>query len=372
MSATELPRAFEPHFYRQHCQNAANLSDEMALAHYKAEGIQAGFMGSPAAERGALLSFIEQGASVLEIGPFHSPSVTGERVRYLDVFSTDELTKLVEEAGHDTSRVPTIHYVAPKGGFDMVDQTFDAVFSGHCIEHQPDLVRHLQGVSGILEEDGRYFIACPDKRFCFDHFAPASGVADVLAAHHAQRAVHQPRSFIVQKVHRAHNDGDRHWAADHGSQQYETYSDPKAEIFKDLPDDDAYHDTHAWQFTPSSFFEIMSFLYRIGMIDLAPERVYQTRANSQEFTAVLRKGKSQETRDEASFVPQDAPGQKSGLVLSYENLLAELDRARADLATTKVELANAKAELASVYASHSWGITEPLRRLRTGFGRTRK
>lgn len=370
MSGNPLPQVLDLDFYRFHCSEASKLSDELALAHYKTTGIQEGFIGSPAAERGYLLSFIGKDDPVLEIGPFHAPSVVGEQVRYMDVLATDQLIDAVREAGHDTSRVPKIHYVAPKGGFDMVGRKFAAVFSGHCIEHQPDLIRHLQGVSGILDEGGRYYIACPDKRFCFDHFAPVSGIADILTAYHAKRVVHQSRSFIVQRVHRAHNEGDRHWAGDHGPQQYEGYSDPVSEIYRDIPNDDAYHDTHAWQFTPTSFFDLMTFLYRVGLIDLAPERVYHTRRGSQEFTAVLKKGKISPPQGETCFVRPDVADKNSITIIDYNNAIDGLESTRyifnvvqEELKSAREELTGAKEELAQVYASRSWRVTGPLRRM---------
>lgn len=347
MRTTSLPSAFEPDFYRQSYPDLSHLTDQEALEHFRSEGIAKGYSGSPCANRGHLLSFAHGDGSILEIGPFHAPSAVGKHVRYMDAFTTEELTRLVRDAGHDTSNVPQIHYVAPKGGFDMVDRTFSAVFSGHCIEHQPDLVRHLQGVSGVLEDGGRYYIACPDKRYCFDHYAPETVIVDVLAAYHEKRSVHQARSFLIQGLSRAHNDSERHWAHDHGPRQYEGYKDAKREIFGFIPNDGTYHDTHAWQFTPGSFFQIMSFLYEVGLSDLAPERVYHTRFGTNEFTAVLRKGQHTVDREKAFTEP-----------LSLED--AALTRYDALVRVREGEMAERDALL----ASHSWRPTAPLRWMR--------
>jgi hypothetical protein len=43
----------------------------------------------------------------------------------------------------------------------------------------------------------------------------------------------------------------------------------------------------------------MSFLYEVGLADLAPERVYHTRFGTNEFTAVLRKWQHAFDRDKA-------------------------------------------------------------------------
>jgi len=331
MQTISLPRAFEPDFYRETYPDLAHLTVDEALEHYRTDGIGNGYAGSPAAERFHLLSFADNKEAILEIGPFHAPSVFGGQVRYMDVLNTEGLINAVREAGHDTSRVPQIHYVAPTGGFHMVDRKFAAVFSGHCIEHQPDLVRHLQGVSSILDDDGRYYIACPDKRYCFDHYAPESTVVDILAAYYASHKVHQPRSFIVQHLHRTHNEAARHWSNNHGQQQYMNHENAKTDIFA-IPRDDAYHDIHAWQFTPSSFFRMMNFLYAVRLTDLAPERVYHTRFGTQEFTAALRKGRHRFSQDEAFIEPLS--GEDYISLLKRTNLLFknEIERLRDELA----------------------------------------
>ena len=361
-----LPPVFEPDFYREHQPHLANLSDEEALEHYRSEGIASGYIASPGALRGHLLSFAGNEKSILEIGPFHAPSITGNNVRYMDVLTTDELKDAVRNAGHDTSNVPQIDYVAPKGGFDMVDRRFSAVFSGHCIEHQPDFIRHFQGVSSVLEDGGRYYIACPDKRFCFDHYAPESTVSDVLAAYHANRRFHHPRSFIVQRLHRAHNDAARHWSGDHGPQPYVHYTDIQKEVFSDLPSEDVYHDTHAWQFVPASFFQIMSFLYVAGLTDFAVERVYHTRHGSQEFTAVLRKGRH--AIDSATAFVEATPVEALFSHLKNERVrtLDEIEKLEGDHIRAKIEIERLKQDLNAVFASRSWAVTRPLRRI-SGF-----
>jgi SAM-dependent methyltransferase len=47
---------------------------------------------------------------------------------------------------------------------------FQLIMSSHALEHQPDLVRHLQKVSRLLRKGGYYLAFVPNKRFCFDHY----------------------------------------------------------------------------------------------------------------------------------------------------------------------------------------------------------
>ena len=90
-----------------------------------------------------------------------------------------------------------------------------AVFSSHCIEHQPDLVRHLQEVANLLEPDGAYFLLIPNKLYCFDHFIAETSVADVMLAHHLGHRVHTLASVIEHRALTTHNDPSRHWLGDH-------------------------------------------------------------------------------------------------------------------------------------------------------------
>lgn len=375
MKKIELPPVFELDFYRQQQPELSHLTYEDAVKNYQSEGISKGHLSSHGALRGHLLDYAKREGSILEIGPFHAPSITGDNVRYMDVLSTEELTEAVKKAGHEISNVPEIHYVAPKGGFDMVDRKFAAVFSGHCIEHQPDLIRHFQGVSSVLEDGGRYYIACPDRRYCFDHYLPETAVVDILAAFYAQRNVHSARTFLAQRLHRSHNDAARHWAGDHGAPSGQGYRELRKELFVDLPGEDAYHDAHAWQFTPASFFEVMNFLHEAQLVDFSVERVYHTRFATQEFTAVLRKGAVDLDKNEVFLDQAPIKSIVAAVKVENEGLQAEVDFLR-----KKIEELNSQKssdekliehlndELKSIHASRSWAVTRPLRRLTAQFG----
>ncbi len=54
----------------------------------------------------------------------------------------------------DAHRTPKIEYLSPTGDLTIVNRRFHAVLSSHCIEHQPDLIRHLQHVAALLDPGG--------------------------------------------------------------------------------------------------------------------------------------------------------------------------------------------------------------------------
>ena len=140
------------------------------------------------ASRAGIVKAAQACESVLEIGPFHAPALSGPGVAYFDLQPTDALIARVRDYGLPTSRVPKIDYSEPTGDLSVIDRRFDAVFSSHCIEHQPSLIRHLTQVSNVLHPGGAYYLIVPDKRYCFDHYLPLSTLGGVIEAHHETAA----------------------------------------------------------------------------------------------------------------------------------------------------------------------------------------
>jgi len=205
--------AFDPVFYRGTYPDLAHLTDAEAEKHYRDHGMAEGRLASAAGTRQTFLNDIGAADEVLEIGPFVSPLLTGPNVKYLDILSREQLVARAKAHALDMSRLPDeIHYV---GELQAIDDDFDVVISSHSIEHQPDLVHHLQQVGRILRHGGRYFLMIPDKRYCFDHFIPESTIAGVLQAHLEKRTKHTLASVIEHLALNTHNDAVRHWNADH-------------------------------------------------------------------------------------------------------------------------------------------------------------
>ena len=137
--------------------------------------------------------------------------------------------------------------------------TFDVVLSSHVIEHQPDLVAHLNAVERLLVPGGFYFLLIPDKNYCFDHFIAESTIADIVDAHHSRRKIHTLRSQIEHAALATHNNSRRHWSGDHGM-----LLDVKERVmraiaqYEQAPDD--YVDVHAWYFSPATFRQNINLL----------------------------------------------------------------------------------------------------------------
>ena len=279
--------AFDPSYYVSRYPDLSHMSAQEAADHFVEYGIAEGRQGHPRGSRSTFVEHIVFLESILEIGPFNAPIARGSNVRYLDVLDAEQLRQRAEACGLDPSGCPeVVDYV---GDISDIQETFQGVLSSHCIEHQPDLIHHLNGVARLLPIGGFYFLYVPDKRYCFDHFLPKSTIAEVIQAHDERRTTHLLRSVIEHFALVTHNDAGRHWAGDHGGDDVGSVI-PKIEwAIEHHRTSKEYIDVHAWYFTPDSFWEIMSVLHQSGMSSLSPVAVYPTLRDELEFFAILRR-----------------------------------------------------------------------------------
>lgn len=282
-----FPLEFDPDFYRSQYSNLRRMSDRALREHYEKRGRLEGRIATSAVPRDNFIKLVPDN-SVLEIGPFVNPVMRGPKVKYFDLMSRDQLIERATRTGIAAEKVPEIDFVSPRGDLSIVDQKFFTVISSHCIEHQPDMLRHLRQVENILEDGGCYFLLIPDKRYCFDHFLPESTIAEIIEAHREGRTVHTLSNVIKCIALTAHNDPVRYWNGDAGKRPL----DPKKIEAAIHAYDDAkgnYLDVHSLYFTPASFRDIMATLCELRLTRLEPERVYDTPKHWNEFCAILRK-----------------------------------------------------------------------------------
>jgi SAM-dependent methyltransferase len=235
---------------------------------------------------------LQGSTSVLEIGPFDQPIMRGKHVKYFDIMDQEALINRARECGRNQDGCPRIDYVSDRGDLSVItEEKFDSVLSSHCIEHQPNLIRHLNQVFEILRPGGKYFVIVPDKRFIFDHYLPLTRVSDVIAAHTEAREVHTAASVITHYAETTHNSPIRHWLGFHRPPRTgPPYLDRLREALKMTSAGKTdYIDVHSWFFTPTNFLAIITTLAQAGLIGLTIERVYGTPFGSNEFFAVLRR-----------------------------------------------------------------------------------
>lgn len=284
-----FPSAFDPTTYRALHSDLWYLDDHALRDHYARVGRKEGRRSHVLPNRAALVAIVADAKSILEIGPSTRPLVTGPNVRYFDVVDVGEDLRQAGRVDDPAAAAPKIDYLSPTGDLGIVDRTFDIVISSHSIEHQPDLVGHLQHVDALLKPGGFYVVLAPDKRYCFDHFIPESSIGDVIEAAAERRSLHSLRSLVNQDVLTTHNEPVRHWAGDHGdkSRVMARNIETALELYVMSLANDTYVDRHAWQFTDESFETIIRLLNELNLISLPVLQVYPTTAAQHEFWAVL-------------------------------------------------------------------------------------
>lgn len=287
-----FPPEFEPKIYLQKYEDLrkAKFSDEQLARHYANHGKAEGRITNSIASRYDFIPLIPTNISVLEIGPFYTPVVKGDNIKYFDVLNTEQLIARANDLNYPIEKVPHIHFVDPKGDLSIVDEKFDAVVSSHNIEHQPDLIDHFEKVEGILNPGGLYFCLVPDKRYCFDHYMPGTTIADIVGRHEDNLKVHYLKSVIEHRALTTHNEPERHWNGDHGPIYANTASRITDAIAEYQRANGGYVDVHAHHFTPDIFAGIMGLLYEMKYTSLRVLRNYHTRRNQSEFFVIMQKG----------------------------------------------------------------------------------
>ena len=253
-------------------------------------------------------SLFDKSARGLEIGPSYNPIAArrlGYHVDVLDHTSTEGLrSKYANEPNIDVGLIEEVDFVWTDGSLcETVGAvaSYDYIVASHVIEHTPDFLGFLNQCSALLKSDGRIVLAVPDKRRCFDACRPLTSLGEILQAHHEGRTRHTPATAFDHVAYMVTLDGRSGWArgADGCVAMANDLGFAKA-VYERSLSDPAYHDFHAWVFTPSSFRLIMSDLAAIGETDLREADFRLT--DGFEFLTVLSKtgGRDVPTRTELS------------------------------------------------------------------------
>ena len=288
-----FPENFDTGIYKNLNKDLKKLEDKQLITHYLIHGKKEGRICCDVTNRETLKKYIDtNNLDCLEIGPFDCPVLRGSKVKYFDVLNKKDLIERSKKCGrkNHVSGIPYIDYVDSKGNLRIVKEKFDIVLSCHSIEHQVDLIKHLNDVSMILKPKGKYVIIIPDKRFCFDHFLPETTIAEIIDKNSQNRTFHTLKSVIEHRSLTCHNDTLRHWKGDHGKQSFENNPHlikKSIEEYQLNMKQNSYLDVHSFQFFPDSFSQIIHLLNVNKYINLREERIYQTTYGKNEFYVVL-------------------------------------------------------------------------------------
>lgn len=235
----------------------------------------------------------------LEIGPWANPLQGVLNAKYFDRVDRETIVKAVKtenvlSPGNSDLVPQKIDYVSATGDLGIVKDKFDHVFSRYNVEHQFDLVEHLNKVYDILNDNGKYFAIIPDKRYMFDYFLSDTLLSDVLHAHYVKEKKYSLRVWL-QSCERTHINPDLHWNGNHGQDLFDIKTDFSCyeSLIKDYLDNKLRTiievNSHPWRFYPRSFLFIVDSLNKMGLTKLKVEKIYCTRANELHFYAVLKR-----------------------------------------------------------------------------------
>jgi Methyltransferase domain len=254
-----------------------------------------------------LRGLVPRDQPTIEIGPSFSPIIPkqlGFNVRIVDHADREGL---VAKFRND-ERVPDVSVIEE---VDVVWQgeplstllprrQHAAIVASHVIEHAPNFIGFLRECSELLADGGAIYLIVPDRRFCFDAFAPPTDVAKVIADHRLGRTLHSFESFYrIGSWVRAN--GEICWGQ-HLIERLEFLAGTPTDWLRTVErsaDSATYIDTHENFFTPSSFVLLIEELRFIGLLDLAIAMACRPRGC--EFVAILSRNAESAPVDSAAF-----------------------------------------------------------------------
>ncbi len=272
-----LPPELDLPTYAQRNPDLQAFSQDQLLRHWDEFGQREVRIASTVADRDTFLNLLLLKHTFLEIGVFDRPSLEFLRdetrtIHYADWLSKEELVRRASQLpGRNPDRVPDIQWILAQG-YDQITLKYDAVVSHHCVEHQPDLIRHFINIHSILEPGGCYFFTVPDKRRCFDQFIQETTIVDVLEAYYLERKSPSFKSVLEHRcfINHTYPNGDNPYQCKDPSLKVKF--NRVFEEYKSSP----YIDVHCWQFTPYSFKELYNQLTSLEFLPPYSElRVYQ-------------------------------------------------------------------------------------------------
>src|SRR6266850_1470518 len=135
------------------------------------------------------LLHIDKNGHGIEIGPSHNPLAPkkeGYNVHIIDHLSREQLIAKYNDHQVNLENIEEVDFVW--GGETYLELTgrpkyYDWIIASHVIEHAPDFIGFLIDCDEILKHDGVISLIVPDKRYCFDHYRPVTGISKIIDSH---------------------------------------------------------------------------------------------------------------------------------------------------------------------------------------------
>lgn len=243
-----------------------------------------------------VLECIDKEGVGLEIGPSHNPAAPksdGYKVHVIDHATQDDLIEKYRELGVDTTKIEDVDYVwAGESYAELTGKRdhYDWIIASHVIEHTPDFVGFLNDCDTILKNEGVLSLAVPDKRYCFDHYRPITGLSAIIDSHIQKATRHTSGTVLESYLNMVSRAGTIAWnSKTTGDYDFVHSLTSAVEKMESADKKNAYLDVHAWCFTPHSFRLMIYDLFSLGLIPFQEVKFHPTKG-SEFFVTLSRSG----------------------------------------------------------------------------------
>lgn len=220
-----------------------------------------------------VLRHINKNGNGIEIGPSHNPIAPkkeGYKVHIIDHMSRDQLIAKYKDHHVNLENIEEVDFVWRGENYTELtgkNKHYDWIIASHVIEHTPDLIGFLNDCDAILKDDGVISLVVPDKRYCFDHYRPITGISKIIDSHFQKATIHTPGTVAEYFLNVVSKSGNIAWAASTTGEYNFIHSLENAlQGMKSVVNENAYLDVHAWCYVPHSFRLIVHDLFCLGLI----------------------------------------------------------------------------------------------------------
>jgi len=223
---------------------------------------------------GKILYHINKKGWGIEIGPSYNPIApkrNGYKVHIIDHMDRAQLIEKYKNEGVQLANIEDVDFVWKGESYSELTgkkKFYDWIIASHLIEHTPDLIGFLINCDEVMRDDAIISLAIPDKRYCFDHFRPITGISKIIDSYFQKNRVHTPGALAESLLNSVSKAGSTAWGSKHrGEYAFLNSLDYVREIInKSVENGNKYIDNHSWCFTPHSFRLIVHDLYSLGLI----------------------------------------------------------------------------------------------------------
>lgn len=241
-----------------------------------------------------ILEFINTDGRGIEIGPCHRPTAPkkkGYKVHIIDHMSREDLITKYKGHGINLGNIEEVDFIWQGEEYAKLTgkrNYYDWIIASHVIEHTPDLIAFLNDCSTILKADGVLSLVIPDKRYCFDHYRPITGISKIIDHHYQKNRIHSAGTMVEYYLNVVSKAGKIAWDVNTTGEYSFVHSLENAlQGMDSTANENAYLDFHAWCFTPHSFRLIIHDLFCLRLISLKEVGFHPT--NGCEFFVTLGK-----------------------------------------------------------------------------------